>query len=1336
MHLLIAALSLSHYKNNDASHAVLESVACILYKSILCCILVDLQSVPAMKKSVFLLCITISLASATVIYVNPNHPEGQCRGWTPCDTLSNYATANESYFRTSNMTFVFLPGLHLLEVNITFARVKDLTLTTTKDDGLVVERNETIIECASEKENIGFLFEEVSELSINGLMISRCSRTHYHTCMICNSTNIQAGLCFRNIRNLKMNAVSVQKSNGYGVFLSLIFGESWIESCIFQKNRAPDDPQMGGNAALVYQDCRKYHENASASVQIVGSEFLDGNSHMFASGLVLVLNCPKTRVNVSLVEATILNNSDSKAVTPRSCISPAHPSNGGNLAVIFNSGWNSIVNSIFTGVDSVGMNQVSIINSTISLGRACFGGGIFLHSTLSHNSFSIIIENSELSNNTASDGGGVYAQLYSYWENDRSSQARNNVLTMTACNFTGNQLLDNSNIVAGVALAFASSTRQPQFVILLSNCHVLENGAWGSPAGRGEGGQHPSSLVGAVLTTSVRIHMKNCIFEWNRATAISGFRSVLTFSDNVIISHNIGQNGGGIALREASYVTLTPHTTLSISYNHADSFGGGIYHVDDHYSRLNEPCFYQIDLDNDTSLSVREALEDTRVRLLNNTAYLAGSQLYGGRVDSCVFPYGTFDKLFEYQSENGSEDTSKISSDPEMIQFCAPHQQVNTYYGADFNVSLLLTGQRGGVTPGKVVFTTNSRGTKVFNHEKFKSSNGCVKYLVSVAGNRSNSVILNISIEQSTPFQLLTNDISLEVEIVPLPLGFVAINEDPFYECIKYPNLAHANFQCIISENKSYVKRTPPHWLGYDKQDGFSLYVDCPDDYCKTVNYTEIETNSEKFNQDEQCMNNRTGKLCGMCKNGLSLSFGSSACLDCTHTTFPKSVGISLGIALLAVVFLLIILALDINITRGTMSGYMLYANLFYIYWTILVPDYEHKEKWMFFKVMIYATNMAFSCEHCCLYDGFDVVGRTWVQFMLVVYIWSLAGGIIWMSRKFACINAHIGHVTVPILATVLLFSHISTSIAIIHALSFAVLKYTGPNGSTVSYNVMLFDGNVGYLKGRHIPLFIVGCIFAILSLGFTFTLLCVQPLQRYSHLKIFRWVNHLKPLIDAYTCPHIVKPRYRFWNGFLLLIRSIIYILTTTPQARKSYQSSLTILSVVCFIVILVPLVLGGVYTKRHLNYLSNFYIINLFLLSVIASRQLPSNPQRLYIHHQDTRRHSVFICSMVSLGTATTMFFCILGYHIYQLMRKLKVVRKLRSMCMRLKVRYDRAPVIHSDSESYERDGYCEIEDRLSASGISSTSSLLEFPSDPRQPPLSSTHYREPQLKDYDSM
>ena len=51
-----------------------------------------------------------------------------------------------------------------------------------------------------------------------------------------------------------------------------------------------------------------------------------------------------------------------------------------------------------------------------------------------------------------------------------------------------------------------------------------------------------------------------------------------------------------------------------------------------------------------------------------------------------------------------------------------------------------------------------------------------------------------------------------------------------------------------------------------------------------------------------------------------------------------------------------------------------------------------------------------------------------------------------------------------------------------------------------------------------------------------------MQSLQAKSEWKILSWVNKLKPLFDAYTGPY--RDKYRFWTGFLLLVRSILFFI------------------------------------------------------------------------------------------------------------------------------------------------------------------------------------------------
>ena len=91
-----------------------------------------------------------------------------------------------------------------------------------------------------------------------------------------------------------------------------------------------------------------------------------------------------------------------------------------------------------------------------------------------------------------------------------------------------------------------------------------------------------------------------------------------------------------------------------------------------------------------------------------------------------------------------------------------------------------------------------------------------------------------------------------------------------------------------------------------------------------------------------------------------------------------------------------------------------------------------------------------------------------------------------------------------------------------------AVMYITYLEYPTYNRRVWLYDANIDYLSGKHIPLFIVAVLFFIfLFLPYTLLLLFGQWLQALSHLKLFSWVTsaRLKPFMDSYHAPY--KPKH-----------------------------------------------------------------------------------------------------------------------------------------------------------------------------------------------------------------
>ena len=106
-----------------------------------------------------------------------------------------------------------------------------------------------------------------------------------------------------------------------------------------------------------------------------------------------------------------------------------------------------------------------------------------------------------------------------------------------------------------------------------------------------------------------------------------------------------------------------------------------------------------------------------------------------------------------------------------------------------------------------------------------------------------------------------------------------------------------------------------------------------------------------------------------------------------------------------------------------------------------------------------------------------------------------------------------------------------------------------------------LIDGNVEFLKGKHIALFLVTFIFVIFSLPFTFVLFTIQLLYKISHYRVMFWVQKLKPFFDAYTGPY--RTNHRYWTGLLLITRIILLVIFSINQSNDTSINMFTIIAV-----------------------------------------------------------------------------------------------------------------------------------------------------------------------------
>ena len=406
----------------------------------------------------------------------------------------------------------------------------------------------------------------------------------------------------------------------------------------------------------------------------------------------------------------------------------------------------------------------------------------------------------------------------------------------------------------------------------------------------------------------------------------------------------------------------------------------------------------------------------------------------------------------------------------------------------------------------------------------------------------------------------LGESLQVNIDLKSCPVGFQL--SEASKQCICAQRLQKYTNSCDIDDLRIAVDGSVS--VGLDKTaDGIILHPHCPFHYCKShsIRFTLNET-------DLQCNYDRTGLLCGGCQPGLSLALGSSHCLQCSNAYLSLLVGFALaGIALV-----ILLLVCKLTVAVGTINGLIFYANIIIVNQSVYFPSGDTNVVLDILRVFVAWLNLDLGVE-TCFYDGMDAYARTWLQFIFPVYIWVLVCTVIilcyyktWAVRMF-------GRNPVAVLATLFLLSYAKLLRTIITALSFTFLEY--PDRSEVA--VWLYDGNVRYLQGKHIPLFLVAMIvLLLLFLPYTVVLSLGQWIQARSRNRLFSWISdyRVKAFLDAYHGPF--KAEHRYWHGLLLVVRSCLFLVFAFNRLGNPNVNLLAI--GVCTIALLLLLLLIGV--------------------------------------------------------------------------------------------------------------------------------------------------------------
>jgi predicted outer membrane repeat protein len=714
---------------------------------------------------------------------------------------------------------------------------------------------------------------------------------------------------------------------------------------------------------------------------------------------------------------------------------------------------------------------------------------------------------------------------------------------------------------------------------------------------------------------------ENTMFLGNTANtdggALYATGTIIFFRNLTSVFFNSAKRGGAMFLTTTTTLTLGEYTTLNTSHNHASIDGGVIFFEDlalplqcnfdeksgafENRNRIAElpQCFLQSKgvLD----MTFGEYHITVAIYTLNDTAGRKANFIHGGLLDRCrfdisalaeirtnnieplaVLPYGILtQQLIQAHDVNAS---SVISSSPYKLCFC---EGIDRYNCSSTEKLVVCRGQT--FILHLLAMSVHDTPTETFVSAGVKKSarldlNQSSQFLHSKCSPLTFSLYSAQYYEELLLFpEGPCRDTGLAKAVVhvslrPCPDGFMQSGE----QCICEERLQAYDAQCTIDSN-IYVTRGngPEFWVStlYSNltYQGLILHKNCPADYCKKgpIDFFFGRTRQPVCQQPQwdavwhlcRKLQPRVRQFSMQRMSKHLLIFASCFCC-CWNSSCCLSVLIEATAVINSVV-------LYANIVQVSKESY--FANVRSSVLTVFIA-------WM---------NLDLGVE-TCFYDGMKAYEQTLLQFAFPIYVWILISLIVLVSRYSITASKLVGHNPIAVLATLLLMSYTKMLKIIVDVYNFANLDY--PGGREVV--VWRKDATIPYMQSQHLILMVVtSTMLVFLFIPYTIFLSVGHKLYRFSNRKHFRWFNKLKPLLDSYYAPY--KPHTRYWTGFMLLIRCLLYAVIALTSTNMSHL----VIIIAFTAVIIIAWLSVRVYKTTFANVVEASVYLNLVTLSAASA-------------------------------------------------------------------------------------------------------------------------------------
>jgi predicted outer membrane repeat protein len=769
------------------------------------------------------------------------------------------------------------------------------------------------------------------------------------------------------------------------------------------------------------------------------------------------------------------------------------------------------------------------------------------------------------------------------------------------------------------------------------------------------------------LTTTEFNKIKQVIFEgstileYNDGTGISiSSTGSLKLKGRILIESNRGLKGGGIKIGSNSLLVISDESYASFVNNIAFTYGGAIYSETDDYCPIS---FTLSNFKNQTGY----------LEFANNKAFIEGDDMFLAGLKHCQ--HIKQNMIFNSNASNHK----LLSTPPVSLSFCSNNysEQLIIYPGFKLKINLSASDETASkvITPVSATFsiTKNFRDpTLAWEFEpgqniQLLSNHKCTILEYTILKKTSDHPMSGV-IELAVLGQIPLLNISFSTR--KCPLGFKYNQE--ICDCDEFLTSHSITKSCDI--NKQTILITGNTWLGYayinyntstlhsqtSIPNGKTLLAyasSCPTGYCKNAIDGSHDLEFHIFDHSALCINQRTGILCGGCIENYTAVLGSFECIQCSFQNYLPII----LFPLFAVVIIICLLTLNLTISNGILGSFIFYANVH-----IAMLQYQLGDEWyvQFTSFFINCLNFSFPIK-TCLSTNLSSLTKTAVSFASPVFLWIIVLVLIIISKYSTKISNVIAHSSIQVLATLFYLSFAKLLLTVIDICTPAIIYIPSSR-----YLVWYTDGNISFWHNTgHVVLVIVAFFVTFLLLiPFIFFVTCGSLIFRLHSLRsIFIYVN---PFVDAYQGPYREKCKY--WSGLKLLL--LLYIYGCFAALRGQCPLKMLGLQIVPLLIFTIILSFVKPYRSVTINIID--VIIHFCLLMTYTVK--------FYYIFIGKEQHSRVLSSSVD-GIVIIFFFCMVGYHMMMVLKKIKCQEKLKMPLLK--------------SRRQQRRGYEQLNDNSNA-------------------------------------